>query len=103
MARNSVSFLWRDPDSPSRFHTGVSLHSHTAHSRESLAFLPKVLHKVPVAGFVSRELEKQYQLKVGRPLEYERGYWTPQLSAQNASSVVARLSTHRCTPLSSSA
>jgi hypothetical protein len=84
MATSSVSFLWRDLDIPKRFRTGVSLHSHTAHSRESLVFLPKVLYPIPVAGFALRKLEEQYQRTLGCRLEYERGYWTPPLSAQDA-------------------
>ena len=84
MPVNSVNFLWDAAPPRLRFRTGVSLHSHTLHSRESLAFLPMVLHPVPVVGFALRKLEEQYRRKTGRELEYHRGYWTPPLPAHDA-------------------
>ncbi len=39
MANTSVSYLWRDQNSCKGFQTGVSLHSHTNQSKETLDFL----------------------------------------------------------------
>lgn len=83
MPADHVSFLWRHPDRLKRFRTAVSLHSHTMHSREHLGFIPKILRSVPIALAILRKLEERYEKKVGRPLEYERGYWTPPLSAHD--------------------
>jgi hypothetical protein len=81
---NSVSFQWEASAQRLRYRTSISLHSHTLHSRENLGFLPKVLHPVPVVGYVLQKLEGQYRRKTGRELEYRRGYWTPPLPAHDA-------------------
>ena len=39
MAYSTVSYLWRDKDAAKGFSTGVSLHSHTNQSKETLDFL----------------------------------------------------------------
>ena len=39
MATLTVSYLWRDQNAYQGFRTGVSLHSHTNQSKETLDFL----------------------------------------------------------------
>ncbi len=39
MATPTVSYLWRDQNAHQGFRTGVSLHSHTNQSKETLDFL----------------------------------------------------------------
>jgi len=39
MASSTISYLWRDPNAPKGFRTGVSLHGHTNQSKETLDFL----------------------------------------------------------------
>ena len=39
MANSTISYLWRDPKAAKEFRTGVSLHSHTNQSKETLDFL----------------------------------------------------------------
>jgi hypothetical protein len=61
------------------YDTGVSLHAHTWHSRETLAFLPDWMESVPVlSGLFQRELER-YQRKHGRSLDFARASWRPPL------------------------
>ena len=48
MARSSISYLWRDPHAPRGFRTGVSLHSHTNQSTETLDFLANFGNQYPV-------------------------------------------------------
>ena len=39
MSKSTVSYLWREPHAARDFTTGVSLHSHTSASRETLDFI----------------------------------------------------------------
>ena len=48
MASSSISYLWRDKDAPIGFRAGVSLHSHTNQSRETLDFLANFGNQFPV-------------------------------------------------------
>ena len=42
MSSSTISYLWRDTNAPQGFRSGVSLHSHTNQSSETLAFLAKI-------------------------------------------------------------
>ena len=42
MPNSTVSYLWRDQSAPRGFRAGVSLHSHTNQSQETLDFLANV-------------------------------------------------------------
>jgi hypothetical protein len=62
------------------FRTGVSLHSHTHHSKEALGFLPGWCSRVPVLSAMARhELDRQRRLR-GAPLDFAKAYWRPPLS-----------------------
>jgi hypothetical protein len=68
----------------SRCRTGISLHSHTMHSKEYLGRPPSYIAKFPIGGYI---LERE----IGRVHLYERGifdfnkiYWTPPLSPREA-------------------
>ena len=50
MRRSKLHFFWRDRTVRQRFRGGVSLHSHTLHSEESLAFIPRYTGKLPLIG-----------------------------------------------------
>ena len=39
MSQSSISYLWREPEAAKGFATGVSLHSHTNQSKETLDFI----------------------------------------------------------------
>ena len=63
----------------SGYATGVSLHSHTWHSREALAFLPGWMDSVPVlSGLFRREL-RRYERRHGRSLDFAQACWRPPL------------------------
>ena len=60
--------------------TAVSLHSHTHHSRENLAFLPGWISRITALNAVARiELSRQHR-RHGRALDFSRAYWCPPLS-----------------------
>ena len=42
MSQSSISYLWREPEAAKGFTTGVSLHSHTNQSKETLDFISEL-------------------------------------------------------------
>ena len=75
MARSTISYLWRDHDAPRGFKTGVSLHSHTNQSSETLDFLANLGNQFSVLRpFLSRmerraETVRNYLVKLGVPAD----------------------------------
>lgn len=84
MTHDHVYLQWEEPQVAKRFRTGVSLHSHTMHSKESLSFLKTVLHCNSLLSRFFIPLEQRYERAFGMPIDYSRGYWTPPLPAPNA-------------------
>jgi hypothetical protein len=82
-----LHFLQRGHQEAHRFRFGVSLHSHTMHSGETMAPLPRYLSRIPVIRGVFRVLEQRYQSVTGKPFDYSRAFWTPPLPAQEAFAV----------------
>src|SRR5262249_15253912 len=76
---------------PAGTRAAVSLHSHSEHSRESLAFFPDVLGGLPVVGRLLERGAAAYDREHGRPLNFADWYWRPPLSA---AAVVASERTH---------
>jgi len=56
----SVHFAWRGAPWK-RVRTGVSLHSHTSHSKETLDFIPRIAAHVPVVRDLVRAQEAKYR------------------------------------------
>src|SRR5690349_6850300 len=69
-----IHFQANGPRSYGQPGTGVSLHAHTLHSRESLDFVSQALQRVPVLAGVVRERVSGIDLS--------RGWWTPPLGPQ---------------------
>ncbi len=79
-----VHFHWQDRSVHERFRTGVSLHSHTLHSRECLDFIQRATAGTPwLSGAIRKQTEKYRALK-GREVDFSRAWWTPPLSAPHA-------------------
>src|SRR5579863_60930 len=83
MSGSKVDFIWKNPEAPREFRTGVSLHGHTLHSQECLSFLPRVLRQVPVLGQVIRGYE-QPRPDGRSAVDFSRAYWTPPLTPASA-------------------
>lgn len=81
---SKILLMWRDKTATKDFSTGISLHSHTLHSKEKLGFLPKVLKKVPGASSLFGYISEQHRISRGYELDYSNAYWTPPLSAHEA-------------------
>ncbi len=84
MRTTNLCLLWRERSAPKQFRTGVSLHSHTWHSRESLGSLPRYTAAVPLLAHVIRQQERQYLAATGRRVDFSKAYWTPPLAPREA-------------------
>jgi hypothetical protein len=80
MTETKFSCFWDGPDFGRNQRTGVSLHSHTNRSKESLRFFPQLAEKCPM---LQAALEKQCK-KSNTPVDFERAYWTPPLTPKLA-------------------
>jgi hypothetical protein len=71
MSETTIQLLWQDRRVHTEFRAGVSLHSHTMYSEESLQMVPRYGGKVPL-------LEKSVEL------DFPRAFWTSPLSPKQA-------------------
>ena len=84
MARSSISYLWRDPQAPRGFRTGVSLHSHTNQSTETLDFLANFGNQFPVMRPLLSRMERRAEAIHGIRINYAAAYWTPPMTPKLA-------------------
>ena len=84
MSQTSVSYLWREPKAATSFRTGVSLHSHTNQSRETLDFIAELSTDWGFLQPVMRLCERRCSRLSGIRPDYERSYWTPPLTPRLA-------------------
>ena len=84
MAHSTISYLWRDKDAPKGFRTGVSLHSHTNQSRETLDFLANFGNQYPVMRPLLSRLERRSESMHGLRVNYSASYWTPPMTPKLA-------------------
>src|SRR5262245_4675358 len=82
------------------YKTGISLHSHTLHSRESLDFIDHASRKSALLRCVLRQGQARYRAVHGRELNLRRGWSTPPLAPLDAYDLEARqLESMGLTPL----
>lgn len=67
-----------------RFRTGVSLHSHTLHSQESLDFIYRLARRVSWIRWALARGEAQYRERHASRLDLARAWWTPPCSSYDA-------------------
>jgi hypothetical protein len=90
MANSTISYLWRDKSAPRAFKTGVSLHSHTNQSKETLDFLANFGNQYPaIRPFLSR-MERRSENRHGVRVDYSASYWTPPLTPKLAFDLESR-------------
>jgi hypothetical protein len=83
-ARTQVYLLPSEQSLNRTFRSGVSLHSHTEHSRERLGTLPRYLQGMPIISvFTQWEIER-YKARTGKAPDFSRAYWRGPLSARAA-------------------
>lgn len=84
MKGSQIHLHWNSGAPAARYRTGVSLHSHTLHSRESLNFIYRAAAAAPILAAAVRRGEDRYQRIHGKPLDLCRGWWTPPLGPREA-------------------
>jgi len=90
MPSSAISYLWRDKDAPKGFRTGVSLHSHTNQSRETLDFLANFGNQFPVMRPLLSRLERRAEQIHGIRIDYSASYWTPPMTPKLAFDLESR-------------
>jgi hypothetical protein len=76
---SSVSYRWRNPEVTAGFRCGVSLHSHTNQSRETLKFLAMLGTRYPFMRRLMQRLEERSEANHGMRVDYGLSYWTPPM------------------------
>jgi len=84
MSKSTVSYLWREPQAAHDFATGVSLHSHTSQSRETLNFIADLTTEMPMVKKLIQWAENRCVKYSGMKPDYERTFWTPPLNPRQA-------------------
>jgi hypothetical protein len=84
MANTTISYLWRDPHAARGFRSGVSLHSHTNQSKETLDFLANVGNQYPLIRPLMSRLERRSEQGHGLRINYAESYWTPPMTPKLA-------------------
>jgi hypothetical protein len=84
MPSSTISYLWRDKNSPKEFKAGVSLHSHTNQSRETLDFLASFGNQFPVMRPLISRMERRAEQNHGVHIDYAASYWTPPMTPKLA-------------------
>lgn len=82
--QNQIHLSWKDANVASQFRTGVSLHSHTNLSEETLDIIPRYTEKVPYLGNAVKAQQREYQRHTGKVLDFGNAFWTPPLSPLQA-------------------
>lgn len=79
MKNSSVDYLWRNTKVCQGFASGVSLHSHTNQSRETLKFLAMLGSRYCIMRRMMQRLERRSEVNHGMRVDYARSYWTPPM------------------------
>lgn len=89
-ALRSISYLWKDPQAAEQYTTGVSLHSHTNQSKETLDFLANLGSQYRLLRPILQEAERRSRERHGTVVNYAAAYWTPPLTPRLAFDLESR-------------
>ncbi|WP_263356220.1 hypothetical protein [Acidicapsa ligni] len=84
MPNSTISYLWRDPAAARNFQAGVSLHSHTNQSQETLDFVAAWSAQYAPLRPLMRRLERRSKERHGIGVNWTESYWTPPLTPRLA-------------------
>jgi hypothetical protein len=84
VANSSINYLWRDSKAAEGFRSGVSLHSHTNQSQETLDFLANLGNQYPLIRPLLSRLERRSESMHGVRVSYSESYWTPPMTPKLA-------------------
>lgn len=90
MPNSTISYLWRDPRAARTYQTGVSLHSHTNQSQETLDFVADWGAQYKLIRPLLNRLERRAPGKHGIRVDWARSYWTPPLTPKLAFDLESR-------------
>jgi hypothetical protein len=90
MASSTISYTWRDKNASQGFRSGVSLHSHTNRSKETLDFLANFGNQYPVMRPLLSRLERRSEAMHGVRVNYAASYWTPPMTPKLAFDLESR-------------
>ena len=80
MPRSEVSYRWKNPQTTRRYTTGVSLHTHTSMSLETLSFIHAMCTCLPLVGRVVDFYDRASRRHRNLPLDFEAAHWRPPLT-----------------------
>lgn len=81
---SKITTHWKEPHAIAPYETGVSLHSHTSLSEESLEFIHALALALPGGCAFSRYYERRSREKHGLALDFKRANWRPPLQPRMA-------------------
>ena len=87
--QSRISYFWKEADARKAFRTGISLHSHTNHSRESLSFISVLASRSDLVHWYL-ERHQRKAMRRGVAIDLFKACWTPPLSAREAHDVERR-------------
>jgi hypothetical protein len=76
---SQISCIWKQQDAVAGYRTGVSLHSHTSMSEESLIFIQNMGMGLPGVKKLYSYYEATCREKYGLTLDFESAHWRPPL------------------------
>ena len=76
--RCKISSRWNDPEALAPYSSGVSLHSHTSMSEETMTFVHKFLGMLPGLSHIFAHYQRR-GIDSGFQLDFVRGHWRPPL------------------------
>lgn len=83
MRYSNIHFQWCEAPI-ARFRTGVSLHSHTSHSRETFGFIHKMAGRYIPKCWLFSETDAQARITPGLHFDLKRVWWTPPCPPHDA-------------------
>jgi len=84
VANSTINYLWRDQKAAEGFRSGISLHSHTNQSQETLDFLANLGNQYPLIRPLIARLERRSESMHGVRINYASSYWTPPMTPKLA-------------------
>jgi hypothetical protein len=90
VGQSTISYLWRDKKASQGFRSGVSLHSHTSQSQETLDFLANLGNQYPWIRPLLARLERRSERMHGVRINYAASYWTPPMTPKLAFDLESR-------------
>jgi hypothetical protein len=89
-AASKITSNWKQPLAISPFTTGVSLHSHTSVSEETLGFIHAMFQAFPAMKSLFRFYEDRSMQRHGVKLDFDRANWRPPLQPKMAYDLESR-------------